>query len=174
MRYQKLAATLVFALAASQILAAEKTRVTVAPTAAAHTPVPGEIARGQLPLEIMLDSHLLRAEEAVRQRDLPAARAAMEQIAALLQDHDLQTPTDYHYRYAVVWNTVGAWDQSLASAVRYLGCSFLVLRTPFIKAGPRSTGASTGLRRAAPLSRRTGGANSCSTSWIRRSASPRQ
>lgn len=27
---------------------------------------------------------------------------------------------DYHYRYAVVWNRVGAWDQSLASAVRYL------------------------------------------------------
>ena len=50
MRYQKLAATVVFSLAVSQISAAQNTRVTLASTAA-HTR-PGEIARGQLPPEI--------------------------------------------------------------------------------------------------------------------------
>ena len=74
----------------------------------------------QLPPEIMLDGHLLRAEDAVRQRDPAAARAAMNQIEALQEQHELDAPATYHYRYASVWNALGAWDQSLASAVRYL------------------------------------------------------
>ena len=32
----------------------------------------------------------------------------------------LETVAEYHYRYASVWNGVGAWERSLASAVRYL------------------------------------------------------
>ena len=72
----------------------------------------------QLPPEIMLDGHLLRAEDAVRQRDPAAARAAMNQIEALQEQHELDAPATYHYRYASVWNALGAWDQSLASAVR--------------------------------------------------------
>ena len=74
----------------------------------------------QLPPEIMLDGHLLRAEDAVRERDLAAARAAMDRIGDLLEEHEIDTPPTYHYRYATVWNALGAWDQSLASAVRYL------------------------------------------------------
>ena len=77
-------------------------------------------ATAQLPPEIMLDGHLLRAEAAVRQRDPAAARAAMDRIAALQEQHELDTPPTYHYRYASVWNALSAWDQSLASAVRYL------------------------------------------------------
>ena len=77
-------------------------------------------ATAQLPPEIMLDGHLLRAEAAVRQRDPAAARAAMDRIAALQEQHELVTPPTYHYRYASVWNALSAWDQSLASAVRYL------------------------------------------------------
>ena len=68
----------------------------------------------------MLDGHLLRAEDAVRQAEPAAARAAMEQIQALQDEHGLETPPEYHYRYAIVWNALDAWDQSLASAVRYL------------------------------------------------------
>ena len=85
--------------------------------------VPGAIApqlvaaaAAQLPPEIMLDGHLLRAEDAVRQRDPAAARAAMNQIEALQEQHELDAPATYHYRYASVWNALGAWDQSLASA----------------------------------------------------------
>ena len=74
----------------------------------------------QLPPEIMLDGHLLRAEDAVRQAEPAAARAAMEQIQALQDEHELDIPPEYHYRYATVWNALAAWNQSLASAVRYL------------------------------------------------------
>ena len=74
----------------------------------------------QLPPEIMLDGHLLRAEDAVRERDPAAARAAMDRIGALQEQHELDTPPVYHYRYAIVWNELSAWDRSLASAVRYL------------------------------------------------------
>ena len=74
----------------------------------------------QLPPEIMLDGHLLRAEDAVGERDPAAARAAMDRIGALQEQHEIDTPPTYHYRYANVWNALGAWDQSLASAVRYL------------------------------------------------------
>ena len=74
----------------------------------------------QLPPEIMLDGHLLRAEDAVRERDPAAARAAMDRIGALQDQHELDTPPTYHYRYAIVWNALSAWDRSLASAVRYL------------------------------------------------------
>ena len=44
----------------------------------------------QLPPEIMLDSQLLRAEDAVRQRDAAGARAAMEQIQVLHDEHELE------------------------------------------------------------------------------------
>ena len=74
----------------------------------------------QLPPEIMLDGYLLRAEDAVRQRDPATARAAMEQLRALQDEHRLEIPPEYHYRYSTVWNALAAWDQSLASAVRYL------------------------------------------------------
>ena len=62
-------------------------------------------ATAQLPPEIMLDGHLLRAEAAVRARDPAAARAAMDRIAALQEQHELDTPRTYHFRYASVWNT---------------------------------------------------------------------
>ena len=74
----------------------------------------------QLHAEIMLDGHLLRAEDAIRESDPAAARAAMHRIGALLEEHEIDTPPTYHYRYANVWNALGVWDQSLASAVRYL------------------------------------------------------
>ena len=106
--------------AVSQGGAAHPTAVTLPPTPVPGPPALRRIANGQLPPEIMLDSHLLRAEEAIRQRDPAGARAAMEQIQALQDEHGLEIPAESHYRYATVWNGVGAWDQSLASAIRYL------------------------------------------------------
>lgn len=73
-----------------------------------------------LPPAIMLDSHLLRAEDAVRRGDIPTARAAMEEIERLPEEHTLGLTPEYHYRYAAIWHAVGAWDKSLAAVVRYL------------------------------------------------------
>ena len=77
-------------------------------------------APGQLPPAIMLDSYLLRAEQALRDNDREGARAAMQRIAALQREHELVLEPEYHYRYARIWNGVGVWDQARASIVRYL------------------------------------------------------
>lgn len=44
----------------------------------------------------------------------------MEQIDALQAEHRLDTPADYHFRYARVWTSLANWERSQASAVRYL------------------------------------------------------
>ena len=74
----------------------------------------------QLPPDILLDSHLLRAEQSLRDDDRAAARAAMADIDALQAEHELETPADYHYRYARIWSDVANWERSHASALRYL------------------------------------------------------
>lgn len=74
----------------------------------------------QLPPDIMLDSYLLRAEQSIRDGDQGGARVAMEQLVALQEEHALVPVAEYHYRYARVWNAVGAWTHALASATRYL------------------------------------------------------
>ena len=84
------------------------------------TPSARATAPAQLPPVILLDSHLLRAEQSVRDDDRGAARAAMAEIDALQAEHELDTPADYHYRYARIWSELANWDRSHASAVRYL------------------------------------------------------
>ena len=74
----------------------------------------------ELPPAILLDSYLLRAEQSVRNGDDAGARTTMEQLVALQTAHELVPVAEYHYRYARVWNAVGAWDQALASVMRYL------------------------------------------------------
>ena len=74
----------------------------------------------QLSPAILLDSYLLRAEQSVRDRDQRGAQEAMEQLVALHEEHELVLVAEYHYRYARVWNAVRAWDQALASVMRYL------------------------------------------------------
>ena len=83
-------------------------------------PPPAPTAPTQLPPAILLDSHLLRAEQSVRDNDPTAARVAMAEIDALQAQHELETPADYHYRYARIWGEVANWERSQASAVRYL------------------------------------------------------
>ena len=120
MRYETFTGVLLLALVLSQGTTVRTTPLNIATTGTKNGPAARGTTHGQLPPEIMLDSHLLRAEEAVAQRDQAAARAAMQQIKALQDEHPLEVPAEYHYRYANVWNAVGAWDESLASAVRYL------------------------------------------------------
>ena len=74
----------------------------------------------QLPPDILFDGYLLRAEQAVRDDDRVGALRAMGQIAALQEEHDLETQPEYHYRYSAIWNALGAWERSRAAAVLYL------------------------------------------------------
>ena len=120
MRYETFTVVLLLTLVLSQGATVRTTSLNIATTGTENGPAARGTTHGQLPPEIMLDGHLLRAEEAVGQRDHTAARTAMEQIQALQNEHALEVPAEYHYRYATVWNRVGAWEESLASAVRYL------------------------------------------------------
>ena len=84
------------------------------------TPATEATGDGQLPPDILLDSYLLRAERSVREGDRSVARAAMQQLVALLDEHELVPVAEYHYRYARIWNALAAWERALASVRRYL------------------------------------------------------
>ena len=85
-----------------------------------NTPASRATEDGQLPPDILLDSYLLQAEQSVRNGDRRGARAAMHQLVALQDEYGLRPPAAYHYRYASVWNAVGAWERALAAVTRYL------------------------------------------------------
>ena len=74
----------------------------------------------QLPPEIMLDSYLLQAEQSIQEKDYAAARASMERILALQEEHEVVVSAEYHFRYARVWGRLGSLDRALESVVRYL------------------------------------------------------
>ena len=56
----------------------------------------------QLPPEIMVDRHLLRAERRRAADDPAAALEAMNEILALQEEHDLVLPDDFNFQYAEV------------------------------------------------------------------------
>ena len=75
--------------------------------ASSGTPVTGETltaapANAQLPPEIMVDRHLLRAERLLAADDPAGALDAMNEILALQDEHDLVMPDDFDFQYAQV------------------------------------------------------------------------
>ena len=79
-----------------------------------------EASAGQLPPDIMADRHLLKAEQSIRDGDLTTARAAMERVVSLQEEHGLEPAPEDHFRYAEAWQAAGAPERALESAVRYL------------------------------------------------------
>ena len=77
-------------------------------------------AAAQLPPEILMDKYLRQAEQLVREKDYPGARAAMEKLVALQQEHALETDPEDHFRYAQVWSSLGVPERAIESLVRYL------------------------------------------------------
>ena len=77
-------------------------------------------AAAQLPPEILMDKHLRQAEQLVREKDYPGARAAMEKLVALQQEHALEPVPEDHFRYAQVWSSSGVPERAIESLVRYL------------------------------------------------------
>ena len=77
-------------------------------------------AVAQLPPDIIADSYLLRAEQAVRDGDHARARDAINKILDLQKEHDLELPTDFHFRYAKAADSSDWPEQALESVVRYL------------------------------------------------------
>ena len=77
-------------------------------------------AVAQLPPEIMVDSYLLRAEQAVRDGDLARARGVIQDILALQREHKLDLPDEFDFKYAQVALSAGLNDAAIDSVTRYL------------------------------------------------------
>ena len=78
------------------------------------------VAVAQLPPEIMVDSYLLRAEQAVRDGEYPRAQAEINKILELQKEHELDLPDEFHFRYAKAADSTDLPEQALESVVRYL------------------------------------------------------
>ena len=74
----------------------------------------------QLPPEIMIDRHLVRADRLLADDDPEAALEAMNEVLALQDDHDLVLEDDFHFQYAQVAFAAGRTERAIASLNQYL------------------------------------------------------
>ena len=74
----------------------------------------------QLPPEILLDRHLLRAERLLATDDPAGALEAMNEVLALQEEHDLLLPADFNFRYAQVAYAAGRTETAIAALNEYL------------------------------------------------------
>ena len=74
----------------------------------------------QLPPEIQMDRFLLQAERALEAGDASAARAALERLLALQEEHGIEPPPEDHFRYGKVWQAVGEPARAGNAITRYL------------------------------------------------------
>ena len=74
----------------------------------------------QLPPEILADSHLLRAEQSIRDGDLERARAEIDKIILLQKEHELDLSDEFHLRHAKAAAAAALPEQALEAVVKYL------------------------------------------------------
>ena len=77
-------------------------------------------ADAQLPPEILADSYLLRAEQAIGGGDHSRARAEIDKIILLQKEHELDLDEEFHFRYAKVAAAADLPEQSHEAVVKYL------------------------------------------------------
>ena len=99
----------------------------VASTAPAPTPndprggpAPMETGNAQLPPEILVDRHLLRAQRLLANGDPAAALEVMNEILALQEEHGLVLEDDFYFQYARVAFADGRNERAIASLNEYL------------------------------------------------------
>ena len=74
----------------------------------------------QLPAEILLDRHLVRAERLLVDGNPADALEAMDEARALQEEHDLVVEDSFHFEYARVAFAAGRTETAIASANAYL------------------------------------------------------
>ena len=74
----------------------------------------------QLPPEVLLDRHLLRAERLLADGEPAAALEAMDEVLALQEEHDLVLEDGFDFRYAQVAYAAGRTQMAIASLNAYL------------------------------------------------------
>ena len=74
----------------------------------------------QLPPEMLADSYLLRVEQAISDGDHARARAEIDKIMLLEEEHDLNLSEEFHFRYAKAAATADLPEQALEAVEKYL------------------------------------------------------
>ena len=77
------------------------------------------VAAAQLPPDIMMDRHLLQAEQLMAREDHEAALDLMDQIMALQREHDLPLPGGFRFKYAQVAWSAGMIQDAIDSVNQY-------------------------------------------------------
>ena len=77
-------------------------------------------AYAQLPPEILVDSYLLRAEQAIGGGDSSRARAEIDRIILLQKEHELDLDEEFHFRYGKAAFTADLPEQAHEAVVKYL------------------------------------------------------
>ena len=84
------------------------------------SPTNAGVAAPQLPPEIELDRFLMKADQAVEDRDAQAARSAMERVVALQEEHGMEPALEDHFRCAQAWQLAGESQRALVAVTTYL------------------------------------------------------
>ena len=78
------------------------------------------VASAQLPPEIMVDKHLLEAEQLIEKKDYVGAFKQMNQIVGLQKEHNLTLPEAFLFKYAQVALKAGSLRTTLDAVQKYL------------------------------------------------------
>jgi len=81
------------------------------------------VASAQLPPEIMVDKHLIEAEQLHAAKDYVGAFKVMDKIIALQKEHNLTLPVEFHFKYARVALSADSTRIALESVTRYLSAT---------------------------------------------------
>ena len=74
----------------------------------------------QLPPDMQADRYLLQAEEQIERRNFAAAKQSLDRILALQEQHGLELPEEFFFRYAEVVERLGLYDEAIESVTKYL------------------------------------------------------
>ncbi len=82
-----------------------------------------EVVASQLSPNIITDAYLLQAEQSIRNGDHIRGRDAVQNIRDLQEQHELDLPNEFHFRYAKAAGILDMPDQALESVLKYLAVS---------------------------------------------------
>ena len=74
----------------------------------------------QLPPDMQADRYLLQAEEQIERRNFATAKQSLDRILALQDQHGLELPEEFFFRYAEVVERLGLYDEAIESVTKYL------------------------------------------------------
>ena len=81
------------------------------------------VASAQLPPEIMVDKHLIEADQLHAKEDYAGAFKVMEKIIALQKEHNLTLPDEFHFKYAQVALSADSTRIAFESVNKYLSAT---------------------------------------------------